>query len=262
MPAAREDVAPARGGGKDTPAGLSAPRHGPGRRPCRDPPSGPRRDRFDFLPLRKTAGCLLRIDEIAIERDLEHPARALDQLDLGAVDPGEPVAHTERFGFISSSAAVFDSELHRLSPAKPPVPGASIHPGRSVGHLAGFPAMLRVEGRGPERTGQPGGRPGVLPLSGHKGTVPRRACSNSPGRGSRVHRAGIPADSYAGTRRSDTAGDSRPPRSSIGLCRCPAPYPANSPCRAAGCRLNFEVLRTGMRTGKTSIGQDGPRAST
>ena len=109
---------------------------GAGRRPGRSPSSGPRRDRLDFLPLRKAAGRLLRIDELVIERDLEDPARALDELDLGTVDPGEPVAHTERFGFISSSAAVFDPELHRLSPAVPPAPGASIPPGRSPGHLA------------------------------------------------------------------------------------------------------------------------------
>ena len=98
-------------------AGRSVPRH-EGRPPCPGPSSDPRRDRLHFFPCREAAGRLLRVDEIAVERDLEHTARALDQLDLGTVDPGEPVAHTERFGFIPSSTAIFDSELHRRSPAE------------------------------------------------------------------------------------------------------------------------------------------------
>ena len=75
--------------------------------------SGARRDRLHLLPLWKAAGRLLRVGEITVHGDLEHAARTLHQLDVGAVDPGEPVAHTERFGFIPSSTAIFDPELHR-----------------------------------------------------------------------------------------------------------------------------------------------------
>ena len=141
--------------GKGRSRRLAGPFRGPGagRRPGRGPSSGPRRDRLHFFPCREAAGGLLRVDEISVERDLEHTAGTLDQLDLGAVDPGEPVAHTERFGFIPSSTAILDSELHRRSPAKPPVRDASIHPGRSIGHLE---TPCRAAGPRPGQGG-PGG---------------------------------------------------------------------------------------------------------
>ena len=77
------------------------------------PVSNRRRNRLHFLRRRKTAVRLLRIDEPVVNGDLEYAARALDQLDLGTVNPGEPVPHTEGFRFVSSNTAEFDPELHR-----------------------------------------------------------------------------------------------------------------------------------------------------
>ena len=110
---------------------------GAGRRPCRRLSSDAGRDRFHLLPCRKSARRLLRVDELAVEGDLEYTARALHQFDLGVVDPGEPVAHTERFGLVPSSPTVFDPEFHQCFPLPVCVlPAPSIHPGHSMGQLA------------------------------------------------------------------------------------------------------------------------------
>ena len=80
--------------------------------------------------------CLfLREHQIVAEGDLEDPARALDQLDFRALDPGEPVSHTESFRFVPSGPAVFNPELH--SSRSPTSPGirARAYIGR---HLPGY----------------------------------------------------------------------------------------------------------------------------
>jgi len=109
------------------------------------PSSGASRDRLHFLPLGEATARLLRVDEFAVQGDFEHPTRTLHQLDFSAVDLREPVAHTERFGLVSSSATVFDPELHRFPSVHASIPGARIHPDHFAGQFPAAPAVSHFD---------------------------------------------------------------------------------------------------------------------
>jgi len=78
--------------------------------------SRPRGDSLYLVFFRETTGRLFGKHQFAINADLENAACAIDQLDLGAIDLREPVAHTERPRFVVSDAAVFNPEFHSLLP--------------------------------------------------------------------------------------------------------------------------------------------------
>ncbi len=67
----------------------------------------------DFGVFGKTPELLFGEGELAVDGDLEHTARALNELDLGAVLFFELRPRTEGPGKVVSRNAVFDPDLHR-----------------------------------------------------------------------------------------------------------------------------------------------------
>jgi len=71
----------------------------------------------DGVGLRELAGGALGVDFLAVEPDLEDPARTWLQdqaVELVLVLLGDRLRQTDGFGQIASSRAVFDLELHRV----------------------------------------------------------------------------------------------------------------------------------------------------
>jgi hypothetical protein len=71
----------------------------------------------DGVGLRELAGSALGVDFLAVEPDLEDPARTRLQdqaVELVLVLLGDRLRQTDGFGQIASSRAVFDLELHAI----------------------------------------------------------------------------------------------------------------------------------------------------
>ena len=57
-------------------------------------------------------GFVLRIDELAVDVDVEDAARAFDQEGLFAERVLDLCSQTDRFGFVASGSAVGDGDVH------------------------------------------------------------------------------------------------------------------------------------------------------
>lgn len=71
----------------------------------------------DFARFREAAGALFRVDEAAVDLDVENSAAALDQPGFHAESFLKFVHQTGGFGEVVSLAAIFNSDLHESFPS-------------------------------------------------------------------------------------------------------------------------------------------------
>ena len=61
------------------------------------------------------ADAFLRELELAVDRNLEHPAARADEFDISLAELRQSCPRTEGFGLVASTAAVVDDDFHRVA---------------------------------------------------------------------------------------------------------------------------------------------------
>jgi len=76
---------------------------------------------LDFVIFRKASGLVLRVDELAVEKDVELPFSARLDGDFVARLFGDERRDTRGVGTVVSHLAVFDQDLHEAPPLTPAI---------------------------------------------------------------------------------------------------------------------------------------------